>query len=145
MTRFRNRPPRWFGPVLIVLLLWGAMGLWSFYAHVTQGPQAMGAQPTAYDRRLYASLPGWYVWVFGIATWGGLAATVALAVRRAVAVPLALLSVVAIVAMFGWMFLATDIVAAKGVWTTGFPALILAVGVYQWWLARRARRRGWIG
>ena len=55
------------------------------------------------------------------------------------------MSLIAIVVMFGWMFLATDIIAAKGIWTTYFPAMIFIVGLFTIWFARRARARGWIG
>lgn len=139
-----RRVPGWFVPVAILLVLWAAMGIWSFYEHVAHGPAAMGAAPSDYDRRLFAALPGWYRWVFGVATWGGLAAAIALVVKRAVAVPLAAISLAAVVVMFGWMFLATDIIAVKGVWTTYFPALIVLVAAIQLWLARRAAARGWI-
>ena len=138
-------PPAWFWLVAVLLVLWEGMGLYSFYEHVAHGPGAMGAVPTDYDRRLFAGLPGWYVWVFGVATWGGLAAGLALLLRSRFAEALAWISLIAIVVMFGWMFLATDIIAAKGIWTTYFPAMIFIVGLFTIWFARRARARGWIG
>ncbi|WBH16325.1 hypothetical protein [Sphingomonas radiodurans] len=139
-----RRPQAWFWVVVVLLLLWQAMGLYSFYEHVAHGPAAMGAVPTDYDRQLFASLPGWYVWVFGIATWGALATGVALILRRREAVTLAAISLLATVVMFGWMFLATDIIAAKGVWTTYFPAVIIIVGGVSLWFANMVRARGWI-
>jgi hypothetical protein len=144
MAATRRTPPAWFWIVTIVLVLWQAMGLYSFYEHAANGPAAMGAVPTDYDRRLFASLPPWYVWVFAIATWGALASGVALLVRRAVAVILATISLFAVIIMFGWMFVATDIIAAKGVWTTYFPAAIFLVGGFTIWFANIARARGWI-
>lgn len=137
-------PPTWFWIVATLLLLWHAMGLYSFYEHVAHGPGAMGAVPSDYDRQLHASLPRWYVWIYGIATWGGVAAVAALLARRAVAIILAAVSLAATVVMFGWMFLATDIIAAKGVWTTYFPLLIVVLGGVTLWFAMRARARGWI-
>ena len=96
-------PPAWFWFVAVLLVLWEGMGLYSFYEHVAHGPGAMGAVPTDYDRRLFAGLPGWYVWVFGVATWGGLAAGIALLLRSRFAEALAWISLIAIVVMFGWM------------------------------------------
>lgn len=139
-----GRPPRWFWIVTVGLLLWQAVGIYSFYEHVAHGPAAMGAVPSDYDRSLYASLPGWYVWIYGNATWAALASGVALALRRRLAVPLAAISLAATILMFGWMFAATDLIAVKGVWTTYFPALIIVVGIVTLWFARRARARGWI-
>lgn len=144
MPAFRQTPPTWFWIVAVLLLLWEAMGLYSFYDHLANGPAAMGDVPSDYDRQLMASLPRWYVWVFGIATWGGLASAIALLARRGVAVMLAAISLVAVVVMFGWMFLATDIIAVKGVWTTYFPALIFVIGLFGLWFANLSRARGWI-
>ena len=71
-------------------------------------------------------------------------AALALLFRSVLAVPLAAISIVAILVQFGWLFAATDIIAAKGVFVTYFPAVILAIGVFALWLARRARARRWI-
>ena len=141
----RRSPPGWYWIVVVVLLLWQAIGVWSFYEHVAHGPAAMGAVPTEYDRQYFAAIPGWYNWVYGIAVWGALAVGAALLRRHRAAIPLAIVSLVAIVIMFGWNFLATDLIAAKGVWVTYFPAAIFAMGVFTWWFARTARARGWIG
>lgn len=145
MVVMRVKPPMWFRIVAVLLVLWELMGVWSCYEHVVHGPAAMGAVPSDYDRRLFASLPGWYAFVYGIATLGGLAAGIALLARQGAAVGLAGISLAATVVMFGWMFVATDIIAAKGVWTTYFPALIILVGALTLWLASAARARGWIG
>lgn len=141
----RQRVPMWFWVVAALLLLWQLAGVASFYAHVTMGAEGMGPEATEYDRQLVASLPLWYDIVFAIATFGGLLSGIALLARRRVAVPLAAVSLVAIVVMFGWMFLATDIIAVKGVWTTYFPIAIFVVGLITLWFARLARARRWIG
>lgn len=139
-----KRPSAWFWIVAIALLLWQAIGVYSFYEHLARGPEAMGAVPTDYDRRLYASLPVWYAWVYGVATWGALASGLALVLRRKYAVALAALSLAATIVMFGWMFAATDLIAVKGVWTTYFPAVVVIVGILTFWFAWSTRARGWI-
>ncbi len=145
MSVTRMKPPTWFWIAGVLLLLWELMGVWSFYEHTMNGPNAMGAQATDYDRALFASLPGWYSFVFGVATLGGLFAVIALLRRHSSAVGLAGISLAATVLMFGWMFLATDIIAVKGVWTTYFPAVIIILGVLTLWFASSAKARGWIG
>ncbi|MBJ6122809.1 hypothetical protein [Sphingomonas mollis] len=141
----RRRVPRWFGSVAILLMLWGAMGIVSCIQQVRLGADAMGTS-TAYDRMFYAALPMWYNPLFAMTVGTGFAGALALLLRSTVARQFFIVSLVGIVAMFGWVFLATDLIAHKGVVeATGFPALILGVGVFQLWLASRARRRGWIG
>lgn len=139
------RMPIWFRIVAILLVLWGLMGCYACYAQLVRGPDAWGPGITDWDRAFYAALPVWYNAVYIVAVGCGAAGAIALLLRSAMAVPLFLLSVVAIVVMFGWTFVATDLIAHKGVVVaTGFPLFILALGLFQFWLARRARRRRWI-
>lgn len=141
---FRTRPPAWFWVVAIALLAWEAMGIWSWWQHWRYGAAAMGQTPTDYDIRYYAALPGWYVWLYGAAVWLGLAGGILLLMRRAAARPVAIAALIATLLMFGYVFLATDLIRAKGVWTTYFPLAIVAIGFGTVWFIGRARRRGWL-
>ena len=140
-----TKTPLWFRTLAVPLILWGAMGVFAWVQHVRLGAEAMGPA-TAYDRGLYASLPGWYAWVYLIAVGAGLVGAAMLLLGSALARPVFAVSLIGVVVMFGWMFLATDIIAVKGVpLATGFPVVILAIAVLRLWLAGMAVRRGWIG
>ena len=140
-----TKTPLWFRTLAVVLLLWGAMGVFAWVQHMRLGAEAMGPA-TAYDRGLYASLPGWYDWVYLIAVGAGLVGAAMLLLGSALARPVFAVSLIGVVVMFGWMFLATDIIAVKGIpLATGFPVVIFAIAVLQLWLAGIAVRRGWIG
>lgn len=135
--------PMWFRVAAAVLLLWGLMGCWACVQQIRLGADAMpGASD--YDRALMAGLPGWYNAVYAIAVGAGTLAAAALLAGSRVAVALAIVSVVALVVQFGWLFATTDILAVKGAWTAYFPAFILAVALAQAWLAMTARTRGWL-
>ena len=76
----------------------------------------------------------------------GLAAALALVLRSALARPLFLVSLVAVIVQFGWLFVATDIIAVRGATqVVPFPVFIAAVALFGVWLSGHARRRGWIG
>lgn len=129
----------------IVLVLWGALGIYAFYADVTMS-EAAKAQLSDYDRRLLASRPSWFVWLYGIAVWSGLFGSVALLLRSRLARAIFIVSLVGTVAMFGYIFAVTDLIAVKGFGpAAGFPIFIVAMGILQVWLAGLAIRRGWIG
>lgn len=135
--------PLWFRLVALLLVLWGVMGVVACIQQIRLGADAM-PDATAYDRALYAGLPVWYDWVYAVAVGAGLAGALALLLGRRVAQPLFLISLVAVLAQFGYLFATTDIIAAKGVWTVYFPLLIVAVVLIEIWLAGMARRRGWL-
>lgn len=144
MAGVRNRAPFWFWVVAVLLLMWELVGVMACVMQLRMGA-ASWPDSMEYDRRLYLAMPFWYNWVYVAATFGGLAGAVALLARSAVAVPLNILSVVAIVVMFGYALGATDLIAHKGFWTAaGFPIVIFAIGLFGLWLARTARGRAWI-
>ncbi|SOB87321.1 hypothetical protein SAMN06297144_2451 [Sphingomonas guangdongensis] len=141
----RLRAPFWFYLVAVVLLLWGVMGVVACVQQVRLGAEAMGPA-SDYDRQLYAALPGWYNVIYAVAVGSGFLGAAALLARSPLARALFIVSVVAVAIQFGWLFAATDIIAAKGAATVlPFPILILGIAIVEVWFADYARRRGWIG
>ena len=141
---FARTPPPWFRIVAVLFLLWGVAGIFAFYSQVTMGPAALAALDDD-DRRFYASLPVWFNWIYGIATWGGVLGSVALLLGRRGAAGLYAASLLAVAIQFGWVFAATDLVARKGAAATvPFPLLIFAVALWQLAVARQGIARGWL-
>lgn len=141
----RQRPTGWFTAVAVLLGLWGLMGCASFYAHLAWGPD-IDPKATDWDRAFYAALPGWLNIVYAVAVGAGLLGSIALLLRSRLARPLYLVSLIAVIVQFGYIFVATDLIAHKGVLVaTGFPIFIFVVAIFQIWFAGYAQRRGWLG
>jgi hypothetical protein len=141
---FARTPPLWFYIVAALITLWGAMGCYACYLQVTLGAEAMGPA-TDYDRALYASLPGWYNLVYAVAVGSGLLGGIALLFRKRAARMLFIVSMIAVVVQFGFLFLMTDIIAAKGAGVVlPFPMFILAASLVEIWFAGRAGANGWL-
>ncbi len=142
-TLFRLTP-LWFRVVAFLFVLWGAAGVFAFYVHATTGPAQLAALPD-YDRGFFLALPGWFVWIYATATWGGLLGGIALLIRRRIASALFAVSLLAVAIQFGWVFAATDLIAAKGAATVvPFPLVIFAIALMQLAVARHADARGWL-
>jgi hypothetical protein len=138
------KPPFWFWVVAVVLLLWGLIGFGGFVADRMMSPSQL-AQMSDYDRRLYTDRPAWTIWAYGLATATGLLGAVLLLVRRGLARPVWIASLIFVVLLFGYILSATDIIAVKGfLAAAGFPIVIAAIGVFQIWFTGLALRRGWI-
>jgi hypothetical protein len=139
------KPPLWFWVLAGLLALWGGMGVAGYHVDLATSP-ADRAGLDAYDRQLYATRPAWFMLCYGLAVWSGLLGSLLLLARRRFARPLFLVSLAAVVVMFGWMFVATDIIAHKGVLVaTGFPVVIALLCLLEIWFAGLAQRRRWIG
>ncbi|PCD02597.1 hypothetical protein COC42_14445 [Sphingomonas spermidinifaciens] len=140
----RQAPPRWLVLVAFLLLLFGAAGLFAFYRDATMNETRL-ATMSEFDRNFFVSRPGWFIWVYGAAVWAGFFGALALMLRRRVARPLYIVSLIAVVVQFGWVFAVTDLIAAKGAATVlPFPLVILGVTLLGVWLSTRGIRRGWL-
>ncbi|RYG28403.1 MAG: hypothetical protein EON93_18650 [Burkholderiales bacterium] len=135
--------PGWFIILVVVLIIWGLAGCAAFAMHVLYGP-AMDPAATDWDRAYFAALPAWFSWDYAVAVGAGLLGSIALLARSKASGPLYVLSLIAVVIQFGYVFFSTDLLAHKGAAATiPFPAFIFAMALLQVWLAGYARDRNW--
>ena len=136
--------PGWYWVVAIIGLLWEAIGCFAYVSQVGMSPEAFAALPQA-QQDIWNMTPPWVTAAYAVAVWSGLAAGVALLLRKAWARPLYALSLAALVVQFGWTFAATPIMTSIGPSAIGLPAFIFVVGAVYLWFAGHARQRSWIG
>lgn len=125
----------------VIALLWNVMGIAAFVMQYTADLNAL-AKTDAYQAKLFAGMPKWAWVAYAVAVFGGLAATIALLLRRRSAVPLYAISLIAVVAQFSHTFFGTDLLAVRGWATAIFPAVIFLLGLLQFLYARSAAAKG---
>ena len=91
-----------------------------------------------------AVTPGWIFVPFAIATIGGTLGSLGLLLGKRWAVPVLLLSLLGIVVQFGAYYLLTPTWSLTGMGGAALPLCIALVGLFLWWLGRRAAARGWL-
>ena len=136
--------PVWFVLVAVLALPWNLFGLLSFYLHVTATPDVVATWPEA-QQQIASATPRWIFVPFAVATIGGVLGSLGLLLGRRWAVPVLLLSLLAILVQFGAYYLLTPTWALTGVGGAALPLCIALVGLLLWGLGRRAAARGWIG
>jgi len=122
---------RSFIVIAILLLLWNLLGVAAFvmqyHADLTELAKT---DPVTADA--FARMPGWAWGAYALAVGAGLIGAILLLARKALAAPLFLLSLIAVIVQFGYTFLDTNLIAQKGAAATvPFPAFIVAVAVAQ--------------
>lgn len=120
--------PGWFWVVAGLALLWEAAGCAMYLAAVTSGADA---------------LPFWVMATFAVAVWSGLAGATALLLRRRLAVSFLLLSLIAAIVQYSYVFLALP-VQVIGASVVAVPIAVIVVGGLLAWFARSAAARGWL-
>lgn len=132
---------RSFTIIGLLLLGWNLMGLIAFIMQYTADLDALARQDP-YTARIFAAMPGWAWAAYAVAVCAGTLGATLLLLRKAAAVPLFLVSMIAVIAQFSYSFLGTDLLTVKGAPATIFPAFICAVAVAQLLYARRLKSKG---
>ena len=137
--------PGWFRVVAIVLLLWNLLGLWMFWSQYNMTAAQIAALPQQ-QQALWNAMPSWMWAVYGIAVVSGALGALALLLRKRIAFPFFVLSLVAVVVQFAQVFFPGGAVELLGAgMALPMPAFITAIALFEVWVARRAIARGWIG
>src|SRR3546814_3539593 len=76
-------------------LLWNLVGVAAFVMQVAMPAEALGAMP-AEQRAIYEATPAWLYVFYGLATFGGVAGSIGLLLRRRWAVSVYLVALVAL-------------------------------------------------
>ena len=138
-----NRP-RWFWVVAVLALLWNLVGLLMFYRNVTMTPEALALLPTE-QQQIHAAMPQWVFAFFGISVFAGVIGSIALLLKRRAAVPLLLVSLLAVTVQMVSAYTITPVWALTGIGGAVFPLALIVIAALFWLFARKVRARGWIG
>lgn len=135
-----NSAPAWFTVAAIAAVLFEAFGAYSYLVHVISDPTTLPID----QRDMVLAMPRWMNAAFAIAVWTGLAGALLLLLRRRLAQPLLLLSLVAAVIQFAGLLVVPKLRNLVGSDDLFVPFLILIACYGIWHLAWQARRSGWL-
>lgn len=137
----QNTAPRWLLWVGIILLLWNLMGVGAFVTQwMMSADQLATLQPE--QQEMWAKMPSWAWAAYAVAVFAGTAGAIALLMRKKWAVPLFLLSFVAVLVQFTYPFIIAGGLTTLGATALIFPAFIILVAIVQWRFAVANRATG---
>ena len=135
--------PKYYWGVAVLALLWMAFGCFNYVVLMSMSAADIAKLPPA-QQDIVNSAPVWVNALYAIAVWSGLGGAIGLVLRRAWARLLFLVSLVAVILQFGWIFTSSDQLAVEGPSAAAFPLVILLFGIFFVWFAGYAQKRGWI-
>ena len=130
----------WFSLAAIASLLFMTAGCAMYLMHVLTDPADLPPDQQA----AYLAVPAWAIGAFGIATWGGALGALMLVLKRKLAEPLLLVSLLAVVAWLAAFFVVPDLRDAISTNDLVVPILVTIVTWTIFWFARHSRQRGWL-
>lgn len=133
--------PGGFIVIAVLALLWNLLGDAAYLAQVSMDTEAL-AKSDPYQAKIFSEMPQWVWAAYAVAVWVGTLAAIMLLLRKALAVPLYTVSLVAVLVQFSYSFFMTDLLAVKGWQAAIFPAFIIVLVVAQLLYARAMKARG---
>lgn len=133
--------PKHLWIVGILAVLWNGFGAFDYLMTQTENEQYMG-QFTEAQLEFFYGFPTWVVFFWALAVWGGVLGAILLLMRKRLAAPVFLVSLVSMVITSVHNFLLADGMAVMGAGAAAFTAVIFAVAVGLWLYARSMAEKG---
>jgi len=133
--------PRHLWIVGIITLLWNMMGAFDYLMTQTANESYMAKFESA-QLEYFSNLPTWIVVFWALAVWGAVLGGVLLLLRKRLAVPVFMVSLVSMVttAIYNFGFSSgLDVMGPSGL---GFTVVIFFVALGLWFYARAMQDRG---
>lgn len=137
------RPAPWhLWLVGVLTLLWNGVGAFDYLMTKTKNASYLGSF-TPEQLAYFESFPAWAVACWALSVWGGVLGSALLLARRRVAVPVLLVSLVAMLPMWFYNYVLTDgLRLMGGAGALAFSATIFVVALGLWLYARRLAQAG---
>ena len=119
------------------------MGLGAYVSQVTTSPEMLVGMSDA-ERALYEDLPAWATAAFAIAVNAGALGCLLLLFKKALAVPILILSLVGVLVQNFNSFVLMGALSIVGPAGAAFSAAVVVIGVYLVWFANNAKTKGWL-
>jgi magnesium-transporting ATPase (P-type) len=130
----------WYMVAAIASVLFMLVGCAGYLLEVTADHQALPVD----QRTMALARPTWMIAAYGIAVWVGLAGAIMLVLRRKLAQPLLLMSLVAAVVTFLPYAIVPAISANISTGDIVAAIVVLAITWTIFWFARHSQQRGWL-
>ena len=135
--------PTWFYVVATVAVIWDAMGVWAYISTMTLSAEALAAMSQA-EQEIHNATPAWANGAFAIAVFGGLIGSLLLLLKKSLALPVLIVSLLAILIQMYNAFFIMDSFAVFGPGGMIMPIMVIVIAVLLVWLANSAKSKNWI-
>lgn len=139
-----TKPNTAFWIIAVLALLWNLIGVYLWLYEYFLMTEEIRATLPPEQVEIMASVPSWSMYVYGLAVFSGLLASVLLLMRKNMAVGVFLLSLIAVLILqLYWMF-GMDIIDKMGPQSLIMPLIVIALAIFEYFYSKGAARNGWL-
>jgi hypothetical protein len=136
-----NKPSALFWIIGVVALLWNGMGV-NYYLQSAFKTEASTAGLNEAQIELMDSMPAWYTALFAIAVFSGIIGSIALLMKKKIAVPIFMISfVAAFINQIYWLFATDAVEVFSDQMPYLMPALVVLIGAFLIWYSKKQKAK----
>ena len=139
-----GRPTAVFWIVGGAALIWNLFGLIVYFMQVSASPEELAATYNQEQIDFMINTPKWATSAFAIAVNSGVLGSLFLLLRKDWAIPMFVISLLAVLVQNLNSFVLTDTIALFGTTPVIIQSVIVAIAVLLVWYSRSAKGKGWL-
>ncbi|XRE44701.1 hypothetical protein ACIVBQ_002905 [Tenacibaculum discolor] len=138
-----NKPTTLFWIIGVAALVWNGLGVMSYIGQAYMTDEVKAALPEA-ERALYENVPTWVTAAFAIAVFGGLIGSAFLLMRKKLARPMFLISLIAIIVQMSYNLFMSRAAEVYGPGSVIMPIMVIVIGVFLLMYSKKTIAKGWL-
>ena len=138
-----NKPTTLFWIIGVVALVWNALGVMQYLGLAYMTDEVRAALPEA-ERALYENIPTWVTAAFAIAVFGGLIGSAFLLMKKKLARPMFLISLIAIVVQMSYNLFMSKAAEVYEPGSIVMPIVVILIGVFLLMYSKKTIAKGWL-
>ena len=131
-----NKLIKWLKVIAIIAIIWNLFGVISYLMHAYMSNETLATLPKN-QQEFMTNLPSWRMASFAIATFGGLLGSIFLLLKKKIAIPLFILSLIAIIIGNYYDIFMVNYYKDADVNGLILPFLILIFGILFAWYSKK--------
>ena len=138
-----NKPKTAFWIIAVIALIWNLMGVMAYLGQAYMTDETKALLPEA-EKALYDNVPIWVTAAFAIAVFGGVLASIALLMRKQIAKPLFLVSLIGVLGQMVYNFFISGAIDDYGLAEIIMSTMVIVIGVYLYLFSKKSIINGWL-
>lgn len=139
-----NKPTVSYWIIAVIALIWYIMGVMSYLGQVYMTDDMM-ASMTPEQQELLANTPAWSTGLFAVAVFAGLLGSFLLLMRKKLATPVFLISLIAVLINMGYSFFATNQTEVFGtIDGIVMPIIVIIIAVFLYMYSKKSGEKSWM-
>ena len=139
-----GKPPTAFWVIGGVALAWNLIGMMLFYMQVSATDEVLRVAYGEAEYEYLTAIPAWVMTAYAIAVIAGVLGCVLLLMRKAWAIPVFIVSLVAILVQDTYSFFLSDAVEVFGAGVMVIPTVVLVIAIGLVFYSRSAKEKNWL-